>query len=99
MWEVYGAPARFSGAPEVPSKSKKSRTRAEWQRAITAVIKASREDADLSRQELADRLGLTYSQIVNIENSRRAVGLIDFIMLADAIGVEPAALFDRIMRW
>lgn len=99
MWEVYGAPARIPEAPEVPSKSKKSRTRTEWQRAIMAVIKASREDADLSRQELADRLGLTYSQIVNIENSRRAVGLIDFIMLADAIGVEPAALFDRIMRW
>ena len=92
-------PKRISGAPAVPSKSKKSRTRAEWQRAVVAVIKASREDADLSRQDLADRLGLTYSQVVNIENSRRTVGLIDFIMLADAIDVEPAALFDRIMRW
>jgi len=53
----------------------------------------------MSRQELADRLGLTYSQIVNMENSRRAVGLIDFILLAEAIGVEPIALFERIARW
>jgi transcriptional regulator with XRE-family HTH domain len=83
----------------VPSRPKKSRSRNDWQRAIVAVIKASREDADMSRQELADRLGLTYSQIVNMENSRRAVGLIDFIMLADAIGVEPIALFERIARW
>ena len=83
----------------MPSRSKKSRTRADWERAVVAVIKASREDADLSREELAKRLGLTYSQIVNIENNRRAVGLIDFIMLAEAIEVDPVALFERIARW
>jgi transcriptional regulator with XRE-family HTH domain len=63
------------------------------------VIKASREDADLDRHELAARLGLTYSQIVNMENSRRSVSLIDFILFAKAIGVEPAALLDRVARW
>lgn len=83
----------------MPSRSKKPRTRADWERAVVAVIKASREDADLSREELAKRLGLTYSQIVNIENRRRAVGLIDFIMLAEAIGVAPIALFERVARW
>ena len=81
------------------SRSNKPRNRAEWQRAIVAVIKASREDADLSRQELAERLGLTYSQIVNMENGRRAVQLIDFLMLAKAIGVDPVALFERVARW
>ena len=86
------------GGAEV-SRSEKPRDRAKWQRAIIAVIKASREDADLSRQELAERLGLTYSQIVNMEHGRRAVGLIDFIMLAEAINVEPVALLERITRW
>jgi transcriptional regulator with XRE-family HTH domain len=83
----------------VPSRSDKPRDREKWQRAIIAVIKASREDADLSRQELAERLGLTYSQIVNIENGRRSVGLIDFILLARAIGVDPVKLFERVARW
>jgi transcriptional regulator with XRE-family HTH domain len=83
----------------VSSRPKKPRDREQWSRAIIAVIKASREDADLSRQELAERLGMTYSQIVNMEHGRRAVGLIDFLMLAKAIGVEPAALLDRIERW
>ncbi len=83
----------------MPSRSNKPRNRVEWQRAVVAVIKASREDADLSRQELAERLGLTYSQIVNMENGRRAVQLIDFILLAKAIGVDPVALFERIARW
>ncbi len=83
----------------MPSRSNKPRNRVEWQRAVVAVIKASREEADLSRQELAERLGLTYSQIVNMENGRRAVQLIDFILLAKAIGVDPVALFERIARW
>lgn len=95
---VYGAPARYSGGAGV-SRSEKPREREKLQRAIVAVIKASREDADLSRQELAGRLGLTYSQIVNMENGRRSVGLIDFVMLAKAIGVDPVALFERVARW
>lgn len=66
---------------------------------VAVVIKASREDAGLGRKELADLVGLTYSQIGNIENSRRAVGLIDFIMIAEAIGIKPAELLERIVRW
>jgi hypothetical protein len=34
-----------------------------------------------------------------MENGRRAVGLIDFLMLADALGVDPGSLFDRVARW
>jgi len=83
----------------VPSRPKKPRTREDWQRAIVAVIKASREDADLSRHELAERLGLTYSQIVNMENGRRAVQLVDFMMLAQALGVDSVELFERVARW
>jgi len=82
----------------VPSRAKK-RTREEWQRAIVAVVKASREDSDLSRQELARRVGLTYSQVVNIENSRREVSLVDFLMLSEAMDMEPVALLERIQRW
>lgn len=83
----------------MPSKSEKPREREKLQRAVIAVMKASREDADLTRHELATRLGLTYSQIVNIEHGRRAVGLIDFILIAKAMGIEPNALLNRITRW
>jgi len=83
----------------LPSRQKKPRTREDWERVVIAVIKASREDADLSRQELAARLKLTYSQIVNIENGRREVGLVDFLMLANAIDVDPVELFQRVARW
>ena len=78
---------------------KQLRERDKLERAIIAVAKASREDKDLSRHELAERLGLTYSQIVNMEHGRRAMGLIDFVLLAKAIGKDPVELLKRVLSW
>jgi DNA-binding XRE family transcriptional regulator len=85
----------------VSSKSEKVvlRERERLKRAMVAVAKASREDKDLSRQALADRLGLTYSQVVNIEHGRRAISFEDFVLLAKAIGVEPSELLKRVLSW
>jgi transcriptional regulator with XRE-family HTH domain len=83
----------------LPSRPNKPRTRDEWQRAVIAVVKASREDADLSRHELAERLGLTYSQIVNMEHGRRAISFVDFVLLAQAIDVKPDELLKRVVNW
>lgn len=82
------------------SKSEKLlRERERLKRAMVAVAKASREDKDLSRQVLAERLGLTYSQIVNMEHGRRAISFVDFVLLAKAVGVDPAELLKRVMSW
>lgn len=84
----------------VSSKSEKLlRERERLKRAMVAVAKASREDVDLSRQVLAERLGLTYSQIVNMEHGRRAISFVDFVLLAKAIGVDPAELLKRVVNW
>lgn len=82
------------------SKSEKLlRERERLKRAMIAVAKASREDADLSRHVLAERLGLTYSQVVNMEHGRRAISFEDFVLLAKAIGVEPSELLKRVVNW
>lgn len=85
----------------MPSKSKKPRDRDYWKRAVIRGFKALREDADLGRKELGELMGLTYSQIVNIENGRRSVGLIDFFMLAQALDLKPSEVLERIvsMSW
>jgi transcriptional regulator with XRE-family HTH domain len=83
----------------VPPKSGKLKEREKLQRALVAVLKASREDADVTRQELAKRVGLTYSQIVNIEHGRRAVQADDLILIAKALGIEPEQMLQRILRW
>ncbi len=83
------------------SKSEKVvlRERERLKRAMIAVAKASREDADLSRHDLAERLGLTYSQVVNIEHGRRAISFEDFVLMAKACRVDPTELLKRVMNW
>jgi transcriptional regulator with XRE-family HTH domain len=68
-------------------------------RTVVIVLKGSRTDLDLSQWELADRLGWTRNTIANIESGRRAVHLLDFVMIARALKIEPTALLDRILRW
>jgi transcriptional regulator with XRE-family HTH domain len=83
----------------VSKPEKHLREREKLERAILAVAKASREDADLDRHELAERLGLTYNQIVNMEHGRRAMSLVDFVLLAKAIGKDPGELLKRVVSW
>jgi transcriptional regulator with XRE-family HTH domain len=69
------------------------------ERIIIAVLKASREDLDVSRAELADRLGWKPEQIAELEIGRRIVRAADLILIARALGIEPEKLFHRVMRW
>ena len=82
-----------------PSALRPSTSNARNFRTLVAVVKASREDADLSRQEFAKRLGLTYSQAVNMEHGRRAISFVDFVLLASDIGKDPVELLERVSAW
>ena len=66
---------------------------------IVAVLKASREDLDVSRKELADRLGWKPEQVAELEIGRRIVRAADLILIARALKIEPDALVRRIARW
>ena len=66
---------------------------------VRAVLKASREDSDVSQKELARRLQLTRNVIANIETARRAVLMADFVMIANALRVDPETLLRRILQW
>ena len=80
-------------------KAAKQKERERWDRAVLAVIAASRNDSDVTQGELADRLGWTRTQVVNIEHGRRAIRASDLIMIAKALNLEPETLLRRIMRW
>jgi transcriptional regulator with XRE-family HTH domain len=79
---------------ETPQQARKR-----WARKIVAVLKASREDADVSRTELAEWLGFTVNQVANLEYGRRELRVIDLIMIAQALRLDPETLFRRILRW
>ncbi len=80
-------------------KHSKQKERDRWNRAIVTVIRAARDDADVTQQELANRLGFTHRQVVNMEHGRRAIHASDLIMIAKALNEDPETLMRRILRW
>lgn len=69
------------------------------QRAITSVLKASLDDADVRPRDLADKLGWTRRQVYNLLQGRKAVRVIDVILIARALRINAELLFRRIVRW
>jgi ribosome-binding protein aMBF1 (putative translation factor) len=73
--------------------------RARLERAIRAVLGASREDLDVSQKQLAGKLGWTRNVVANLETGRRVLGLADFVLIARELHIEPERLLHRILRW
>lgn len=89
------APAKIWGR----RLDQRQKEREKWQRAVEAVLKATREDLDVSRRDLGEKVGLESSQVSNLENGRAALKVIDLILIARALGIEPDVLLRRILRW
>jgi transcriptional regulator with XRE-family HTH domain len=59
-------------------------------------VRSLRRARKLSQEVLADRAGLDRTYISGIERGIRNLSLINICRLAGALGVEPAALFDKV---
>lgn len=68
-------------------------------RAVVAVIVASRHEAKLTQEDLADRLGWHRTRIAKIESGERRIDVPEFIVIADALQIPPELLFARVLRW
>jgi transcriptional regulator with XRE-family HTH domain len=53
-----------------------------------ARLRGERKHARLTQEDLAERLGLSRTTVVNIERGRQRVALHQLIQMADAIGCE-----------
>ncbi|HKT74579.1 MAG TPA: helix-turn-helix transcriptional regulator [Steroidobacteraceae bacterium] len=82
---------------ERPDKGEAERKRLEHR--IATVLKASREDLDVSRKELARRLRWKPEQVADLEIGRRVIRASDLIRIARALQMEPDELVRRIVRW
>jgi Zn-dependent peptidase ImmA (M78 family)/DNA-binding XRE family transcriptional regulator len=63
--------------------------------ALSARIRALREQAGMQSQELASRLGIDPSAMSNIERGRRAVKTDELVKIAEVLSVSPLALLDE----
>ena len=68
-------------------------------RALIAVLIGSRKDAGLTQRQLADKWKRTQSTVAAIESGERRLDVVEFFELAEVLGVDPVALFDRVARW
>jgi len=110
---VDSAPAKAFGAVRVLSElERKKAERAElerrrvereheqrWARAAVTVLRAARDDADLTQKEMAARLGWSHRQVVNLEHLRRAVRIVDVAKYARALEIDPLDLLTQIAQW
>jgi ribosome-binding protein aMBF1 (putative translation factor) len=63
------------------------------------IIRATREDFDMSQETLAVRLGWTRNMVANLESGRRTLTFADFVVITKAFNIEPEKLLRRILQW
>jgi transcriptional regulator with XRE-family HTH domain len=67
-------------------------------RALIAEIVEARKATGLSQREFAAELKRSNNFVWRIEAGERQVNVLDFIDIANAAGLEPAELMDRVIR-
>jgi transcriptional regulator with XRE-family HTH domain len=66
--------------------------------AFVDALVAIRQEQDISQQQLADRLGKLQSFISKNERRQRRIDVVEFIAIAEALGLDAPDLLRRIRR-
>ena len=72
---------------EIPRKP--SRNRPRYSEALGRAIKLLRTEQGVERKELADRAGISYSYLAEIENGNKPPSSSVLVVLAEALGLRP----------
>jgi len=80
--------SRYGGADRISTKTKL----AEQLKLLGDVLVRARERAGLKQSEVAARLELPASYLSKIENGTRRLDVIELIQIAEAMGVDAAAI-------
>jgi transcriptional regulator with XRE-family HTH domain len=73
--------------PEVNDGPYQARLRLVGQR-----VRRIRRDQDITQESLADRVGIRPATLIDLEKGRSDPKLSTFLMIADALGVDPSDL-------
>jgi transcriptional regulator with XRE-family HTH domain len=76
----------------------KSSLHSDENKTLVAILVKARKAADISQTELAERLNKSQQFVSRIESGERRVDLLEFIMIARALKIEPRDLLRRVLR-
>ncbi|RZF64312.1 XRE family transcriptional regulator [Sphingomonas populi] len=65
---------------------------------VVEVVKAARIAAGLKQTELAKRIKKDQSWVSLVEGSQRRLDVVEFIEMAQALGIRPSAMLDEIVE-
>lgn len=63
------------------------------------ILRATRQDLDLSQYAVAAMLGWTRNMVANLESGRRTLSFADFVVIAKAYNIEPEKMLHRMLFW
>lgn len=63
------------------------------------ILRATRQDLDLSQYAMAAMLGWTRNMVANLESGRRTLSFADFVVIAKAFNIEPEKMLHRMLYW
>jgi len=85
-----------SGIPWTSERLTKSTHTSEYQRLVELLVE-TRRAAELTQQQVADRLGKPQSYVAKVEGAERRIDVLEFAALVKAMGSNPTALLDRLL--
>lgn len=65
---------------------------------VVETLVSARKEAGLRQVELAQRIGKDQTYISRIEQGQRRVDVLEFYALARAMGCDPVALYETLVR-
>ncbi len=68
----------------------------EYQRLVELLVE-TRRAAQLTQQQVADRLGKPQSYVAKVEGAERRIDVLEFAALVKAMGNNPTVLLDRLL--
>ncbi|MDO1580968.1 helix-turn-helix domain-containing protein [Rhizobium oryzicola] len=68
----------------------------EYHRLVELLVE-TRRTAELTQQQVADRLGKPQSYVAKVEGAERRIDVLEFAALVKAMGSNPTALLDRLL--
>jgi transcriptional regulator with XRE-family HTH domain len=64
--------------------------------ALRSMLEEDRHKAGMSQQDIADALGVHQTWVSKIEKGERRLDLVEFLEGADALGIDPVRILQKI---